>query len=96
MRPAGGTQNGQVIAVRGQDEIAVVGKHDECCVDDLRSARPRQESAGVAAEGLIDRHNDDGSKEAGKHGLSRAVAPDLSDDATVRDWYLAGEQFAFQ
>ena len=91
-----GGQRHEIVGVRGQDEVVVLGEEHDRSVDHIAAPRPVKQRPGTFAQACIQRHDLDMREQLGQTGLSAgSPAPDLPDHAAVRHRHPSGQAFAF-
>lgn len=86
----------QIIVVDRNDLVAVDSKQYDSSIDDISEPGGAEETAGRPTELLIERSDVDSSKRLRQAGLTRATAPDLSQNSGVRQRKVAVELCALK
>lgn len=84
--PAGGAGEWfDIVEIRGGDEVAIVGQQYQRGVDDVAAFRHGKQRTRRSPKLVIQGVNVDSGKHAGQLCLASAIAPCLTDHATMRD-----------
>lgn len=83
--PGGCDEDLHVLAIEGDDFIAIRRKQRQRCIDDVRRPGRREQFTGRPSEALVEGPDLDSSQRRHQPGLSRSSSPDLTDDASMGD-----------